>query len=432
MEELLIILLLAALNGFFSMAEIAVVTSKRSQLERLTAGGNMRAARALAMSDSPSAFLSTVQIAITLISMVTGVYGGVALTADVSRLLARVAIENPLRDGISVVAVISIITLISLVIGELLPKRIALAYPEAIAVNVAPFFAWLASCCGPLVKLLDFCTETLAKALHVDKPNRAQVTAEEIQYLVAQGAATGALEESEGDIVQEVLRLDDRTVSALMTPRHEVVWLDLDTPLEQAWVTAYNSRHSFFPLSNEDLDDLVGIVAFKDLAVAVMEKRNVTLEDLRLHPVKVPTHTSALTLIDSLKASGESVAVVIDEFGHVAGFVTSDDLMQAIIGELEPEGTVPTGITKREDGTILIDATVDVDEVLDFLNIANPFDQAQQQNYHSFGGFVLRYLGHIPEESDGFEFGNYRFEIIDMDRLRIDKILAIPVAKAVE
>ena len=421
-ESALILVLIVA-NGVFSGSEIAIVSARKLRLEQLAIRGNRRAATALRLASSPNDFLSTVQIGITLIGILSGAVGGATVAQRLKPLLASVPALAPWSDLLSVVLVVSAITYLSLVIGELVPKRIALNDPEGIACQVAPAMRLLSRWAAPLVHLLGGSTDGLLRLLGVKASGEPDITEEEIKAMIRQGAESGVFEEAEHDIVQRVLRLGDRTTRSLMTPRTDVTWLDLAAPLEENVRRVMASPHSRFPVARGALDECQGVLLGRSLLAARLSGDTVDLEALIQPPVYVTESTRVLNVIERFKRTGVHIALVTDEFGGIEGLVTLNDVMEGIVGDLpsEDEKEDPP-IIRRDDGSWLLDGALDVGDFKELIGCGVLPGEATA-GYHTLGGLVLHVLERVPHAGEHFDWNGLRFEVVDMDGKRIDKLL---------
>ncbi|MDX2256465.1 MAG: hemolysin family protein [Pseudanabaenaceae cyanobacterium bins.39] len=421
--EFLLIILLIIANGVFSMSELAIVSSRKVRLEQWAKEGNPRAKAALRLISSPNNFLSTVQIGITLIGILSGALGGATVAQTLKKLLDNVTFLSPYSETLSFTIVVGIITYLSLVIGELVPKRLAMSNAEKIACTVAPPMRFLASIGKPLVYLLSLSTELLLGLLGVQANEEVQVTEEEIKVMIAQGAESGMFEEAEHDIVERVFRLGDRPIKALMTPRTEIDWLDIDAPFEETQQEVLSSGHSRFPVARENLDDCLGIVEIREFLNASVNGQPIDLLKVSSPPLYVAETASALSVLEQFKQSGDRVAMVTDEYGGVEGLVTLTDLLEAIVGDLPSNDRQgDPDAMQREDGSWLIDGMVSSDRLKEILGVEElPYEK--DHNYHTLGGLMMTYLRHIPMVGEHFSWENMRFEVVDMDGNRVDKVL---------
>lgn len=419
--EIIFILLLLVANGVFAMSEIALVSARKSRLRQRAESGDARARAALELAESPDRFLSTVQIGITLVGIFAGAFGGATLAAAVAEQVASVAVLAPYSEAIGLGVVVLAITYLSLIIGELVPKRIALNNPETIAALMARPMSLLSRLTAPVVYLLTFSTAVVLKLLRVKPSIEPPVTEEEVRALITQGAEAGVFEHSEREIVESVFRLDDRGVNALMMPRREVVWLNADASAEEIRRTITENQYSRFPVCEGSLDNVVGIVKAKNLLERCLNDEPLDLWRAMTAPLFVPETLTGLEVLELFKNARTHIALVIDEHGGVEGLVTVNDLLEAIIGEMRTGGAEDLTI-EREDGSYLLDGALPIDEFADIFNVKSTLEN-ERGGYHTLAGFVLARLGHIPKTADVFEWQKLRFEIVDMDGRRVDKIL---------
>ncbi len=426
-SELLVIFLLILANGLFAMSEMAVVSARRARLQEMIAQGNLKAVAALELANSPNRFLATVQVGITLISIVTGAFGGARLASSLAPYIALIPAFRQSSEAIAFGIVIMLITFLSLIIGELVPKRLALNNPEKIATAVAGPMRWIAKLTSPIVSLLSFATEAVLRLLRADRASgEPLVTEEEIKVLVRQGAEAGTFEAAEQDMVERVFRLGDQQVNSLMTPRLEIIWLDLNDSLENNCHKMSQSRHSRFPICQETLDNALGVVYVSDVLARSLAGEPLDLPTLIRQPLFIPETTLALKVLELFKQSGTHVAIVVDEYGVIQGIVTLNDVMEVIIGNV-PFADHPheSSAVQREDGSWLLDGMLMIDEIKDLLEL-NELPGEARGNYQTLGGMIITQLGHIPKSSDYFEWNRFRFEVVDMDGNRIDKVLVVP------
>jgi putative hemolysin len=425
--EILLILLLAVANGIFSGSEIAVVAARKVRLEQLAKRGNKKARLALKLANSPNDFLSSVQIGITLIGILSGAVGGAKLSIRLENFLKTVPGLAVYSEPLSILVVVSIITYLSLVLGELLPKRIALNNPEQIACNVAKPLRLLTVFTAPVVKLLSVSTDGLLKLLGIQASDEPAITEEEINVLIEQGTQAGMFEESEQEMVSRVFRLGDRSIKALMTPRIEVAWLDINAPWQENQREIQENLHSQYPVGQGSLDDCVGIVRMKDILSTYMVGEPVDLQRLLQPPLYVPEGSRALNVLEIFQESGTHVALVTDEYGGIEGMVTLNDLVEAIVGELpSAEEMNEPQIVQRDDGSWLLDGLLPIDALKKLLEWEILPDEVDE-NYHTLGGFIIAMLRRIPKSGEHFNASGFRFEVVDMDGTRVDKILVTPL-----
>jgi putative hemolysin len=420
--EVAIVVALICINGLLAMAELAVVSSRRVRLQSLVEREVLGSRRALALASNPGKFLSTVQIGITLVGVLSGAFSGATLGLRLAEVFASVFKAPALvAETIGVGVVVAGITYLSLIIGELVPKQIALRNPERIAVKVAPAMTLLARLSAPLVSLLDMSGRLVLRALRYQAQPEQRVTDEEIRALMAEAETAGVIEPGERAMIAGVMRLGDRPVRAVMTPRREVDMLDLSGDPEAIRQSIVESIHSRMPAHEGNSDDIVGVVQVKDLVDACLRGDRPDVR-ARVRPAPtVPDTADALDVLDSIKNSAVHIALVHDEYGHFEGVVTNADILEAIVGEFRTdEGPPQPDAVRRDDGSWLIAGSMPVDEMVDRLSIVLPPERA----FHTAAGFVLDRIGYLPEIGEHFEEQGWRFEVLDLDGRRIDKILA--------
>jgi len=423
MGPILVILLLVAINGVFVMAEMGVVSSRKPRLQQFSNEGNHGAEAALELATHPDRFLATTQIGITLISILTGALGERTLTERLSIQLMQVPQLVAYSETIAFAIVVIGITYVSLVIGELLPKRVALHNPEAIASAMAGFMNFLSRLCSPLVLLISGSTHLVMRAVGLRFPESPPVTEEEIKVMMEQGTEAGVFEEAEHDIVKSIFKLGDRAVSALMKPRREVVWLDLDDPFVENQKKLASSLYSRFPVAQGSLDNVLGIVQTKDLLTRCLAGSRIDFRENLRPPLFVPEGLAALRLLEMFKKSRTHIALVVDEYGGVEGLVTLNDILEDLVGDVAsvdmPE---ERQVYQRPDGSFLIDGKLQIDDLKELLKIAKLPDE-ESGSYQTLGGLVMLEVGRVPVTGDTFETDGFKFEVVDMDGKRVDKVL---------
>jgi len=422
--DLLVIAFLVILNGFFAMSELAVMSSRRARLEHM-ADEKVRGARsALRLLDEPTRFLSTVQVGITLVGVFAGAYSGATLAGPLSEVLPDAV--HPYSYPVALAIVVVGISYLSLVVGELVPKRIAFNNPERMAVAVAPFMARLSVAGAPVVWLLRHSTDALVKLLRIPDKPASSVTEEEVKLLIAEGARTGVFHAAERDMINGVLRLADRSVRSVMTPRTEVVWIDLDDPPETIRREIAESGHSRYPAGRRGLEELEGIAHTKYLFDQVARTGSFDLTASLRPPLVVHEATPVLGLLEMFRENPVHMAVVVDEYGVLEGIVTPTDILTAIAGEL-PENAAdldePSAV-RRDDGSWLIDGMLGIHDAERLLERR---DMRGDEDFETLAGFVLSRLGRIPQIGEHFDWDGLRFEIVDMDGRRIDRVLVTAI-----
>jgi putative hemolysin len=421
--EVLIILLLVVANGVFAMSEIAVVSARKARLRTRAEAGDADARVALELAEQPNRFLSTIQIGITLIGILAGAYGGATLAAPLGEYLARVPALARYSSQIALGIVVAAITFVSLVVGELVPKRIALLHPERIASALARPMHYISIAATPLVALLGATTDVVLRVLGVKRPKEPPITEEELTLLIEQGTEAGVFEEEEQELVSRVFWLGDQRAASLMTPRQRVVWLDVDASDEEIRTTLRKHRFSRYPVCRGNIDRVIGIVDVRDLVARAAGGEAMDIRRVMRQPLFVPDSIRALRLLELFRESGVHFAIVVDEFGGTDGVITLNNVLEAIAGHLvEPEGE---RFVRRPDGSWLVDAAVTMDEFWDELGLPERRTEGRRA-YSTLGGFVVTHLGRIPAAGDSFEAFGLRFEVVDMDGRRVDKVLVAP------
>ena len=419
--ELIIVLALILLNGLLAMAELAIVSSRRVRLQALVDRDVVGSRRALALASDPGKFLSTVQFGITLVGVLSGAFSGATLGLRLADGLATLGLARGIADAAGVGLVVAAITYVSLILGELVPKQIALRNPERIAVKVAPAMSALARIASPIIWFLDFSGRVVLRALGHKPGHEHHVTEEEIRTLVAEAETAGILEPGERAMIAGVMRLGDRPVRAMMTPRREVDMIDLTDDAEAIRRTIVESVHSRLPVYAGTTEEMLGVVQAKDLLDAYLRGET---PDIRAHIRQAPTipdTVDALDVVDLIKDSLVHLALVHDEYGHFEGVVTNADILEAIVGEFRTdEGPVEPDAVQRDDGSWLLSGTMPVDEMAERLGLPVP----AERTYHTAAGFVLGQLGRLPIVGESVDAFGWRFEVVDLDGRRIDKILA--------
>jgi putative hemolysin len=420
--EIGILAFLILLNGIFALAELAIVSARRERLQTLVDDGNKGAAIALRMSQEPTALLSTAQVGITLIGILAGAFGGATLTDELAQLIARAPALAEYSHTIALALVVGTITFFSVVLGELVPKRLALRNPETIAASVAGPMNLLAGIARPVVRLLTLATGFFLRVLGVTEDiSESTVTEEEIKVLVEQGAQAGVFEEAERDMVESIFRFGDRQLRSLMTPRTEIVWLDINDPEAVIRETVTQSPHSRFPVCDGALDRVLGIVQAKDLLSRSWIDEPFDLRAILRPPLFLPETMVALRALERFKQTGIQVALLVDEFGGIEGVVTLIDMMEAIVGDIPTlQEIAEPPVVRREDGSYLVEGYLDVDDLKGLLDVTVLPDEG---DFQTLGGFVISRAGRLPRVGDHFDWENHRFEVVDMDGNRVDKVL---------
>ncbi|MCK2094395.1 hemolysin family protein [Thauera aromatica] len=421
--EIALLIALIVLNGVFAMSEIALVTARRARLARLAEDGDGSAAVAMKLGEDPTRFLSTIQIGITSIGILNGIVGEAALAGPLAQWLQTLGMEQRTSEIGSTVLVVVVITYVSIVVGELVPKRIGQINPEGIARLVARPMNVLAVASRPFVHLLAGSTAMLLRLMGQRETTGPSVTEEEIHAMLNEGSEAGVIEKSEHEMVRNVFRLDDRQIGSLMVPRADIVTLDVDRPLDENLALVAGSAHSSFPVCRDGLDDILGIVSAKQIFSQMVRGESVDLTRDLQEPVYVPESLTGMELLDQFRASGTYIVFVIDEYGEVQGMVTLHDVIESVTGEFLPHDTKESWAVQREDGSWLLDGLIPIVEFKDRLGI-KAVPEEEKGRYHTLSGMVMWLLGRLPGTGDIATWENWRFEVIDLDGKRIDKVLA--------
>ncbi|OZA29913.1 MAG: hypothetical protein B7X91_00285 [Hydrogenophilales bacterium 17-64-11] len=428
--EILFLTALIVLNGAFAMSEIALVTARRARLARLAEDGDAAAAVAMKLHDDPTRFLSTVQIGITSIGILSGIVGEAALAQPLALWLQSLGLETEASRIASTALVVVVITYVSIVVGELVPKRIGQFNPEGIARRVARPMHLLAILARPFVRLLAGSTDAILRLLGKQPSSQEGVIEEEIHALLEEGSESGAIEQQERDMVRNVFRLDERHINSLMIPRADIVYLDTSLPPEENLRRVAESEHSRFPVCRGGLDEVLGIVTAKQLLNQRLRGGNADDLTARLTPaVYVPESLTGMDLLEHFRASDTQMVLIIDEYGEINGLVTLQDVLEAVTGEFKPHNQEDAWAVPREDGSWLLDGLIPIPELKDRLGLKAVPEEGKGR-YHTLSGLVMWLSGRLPQTGDILVWENWRLEVVDLDGKRIDKILATPISPA--
>ena len=421
--SIVIIVVLIVVNGIFSMSELAVVSSRKGKLQKMYNDGKKHANTAIDLMENPNQFLSTIQIGITLIGILTGAFGGATLSDPLNAIISPYI---PYSEIVSTIVVVIITTYLSLVVGELVPKRVALNNPENIAVKVAKWMKLLSKASGPFVVILSKSTNGLLRLMGISHEENNAITEEEIELMIEEGRVEGTIEKEEEDIIKRVFKLDDQKVDMIMTPRNEIVWIDLEDTPEENQNKIIESKRSIFPVASGELDDFIGVVQAKDILSVLFKEEDLEIEDIIKDPLVVPENLEALELVKQFKENKEYVhmSLVVDEFGSLTGLITLNDLLEGIVGDIPgiDETDDPIAI-KRNDDSWLIDGRYQIDRFKELFDFDGEFPDEKEDNFTTIAGFILSYCGKIPTDGETFKWDRFCFEIMDMDGHQIDKIL---------
>jgi putative hemolysin len=423
---IVVILVMLLANGVLALSETALVSARKARLQQRAENGDPGAQAALELARAPSHFLSTVQIGITLVGILAGAFGEATLADTLAAGFAQLAWLEPYSKALATGTVVVGLTYLSLIIGELVPKRLALDFPEAIAAAVARPMRALSRLAAPAVHLLSRSTDLVLRLAGVRPSAEPPVTEEEINILIAQGARAGVFEATEQAIVERVFRTADRQVGELMTPRPRIVWVDADDPPEVSWRKMAASGHSYFPVYQDNRDNVLGLASVKLLWGRLVTGQTADLKTCLLKPLVVPETTPAFKVLEQFKQTGKHVALVVNEYGGTEGLLTLIDVVEALVGDLPSiEQPAEAQIVQREDGSWLADGMLTIDELLELLHRELPAED--QGDYQTLGGFVMAELGRLPDAGDRFDWEGFRFEVVDMDGHRVDKVLIAPL-----
>jgi len=417
MSEILIILGLVVLNGVFSMAEIALVSARKARLEAQANKGDLQAKEALKLANHPETFLSTVQIGITLIGILTGIFSGENIKGDIVEFLKKYPLVAPYSNGIGTAIVVIIITYLSLVIGELVPKRIGLSNPEGIAKAMAGPMRVLTMITYPFIWLLGKSSHLIIKLLGI-KANDNQVTEEEIKAIISEGTEQGTIDEAEQEIIERVFHLGDRNITSLMTHRSDIIWLDINSTVASIKELSDEMVHSVYPVCDGNIDAIKGVASLKDLFRVPL---GTPVKEVMKNAFYVPENNSAYQVLEKFKQTRMHYAFIVDEYGTLQGIITLNNILEAIVGDISEPHEEDYEIKEREDGSYLIDAQIPYYNFLSYFNKTMWIDE--EQEFDTLAGFILDHLERIPVTGDKLEWRGFNFEIVDMDNHRIDKLL---------
>lgn len=419
--EIIIIFGLILINGLFSMAEIALISSRKTKLDIAAKNGDKRASAALLLANAPSKFLSTVQIGITLISILTGIYSGDTFKASVMPLFESIEFTRNYAETLSVILITIIVTFVTLIFGELVPKRIGMAKSEEIAMIAVKPMNIISRFTSPFIWLLTLTSGFIFKIIGL-KENDSSVTEEEIKNMMQEGASGGTIEEIEHEIVQNVFHLGDRKITSLMTNLNDLTYLDLDDPEEENLDKIISKKHSVYPVCRDGINEILGVLYIKDLLGKNLSEQLQTLEQSLRTALFIPENNHAYQVLEKFQRERKHFGIIVDEYGNVDGIVTMNDILDALVGDISETNEYEFEITEREDGSFLIDASLPFDEFLNEFEIEIS-NRKEYNGFDTMGGFALEILKEIPSTGDTFHWNEFEFEIVDMDRNRIDKML---------
>ncbi|PXX46221.1 MULTISPECIES: hemolysin family protein [Aquitalea] len=424
--DIFFLFVLIVLNGVFAMSEIAIVSSRKIRLQQWAEEGRRGARSALRLAEEPTRFLSTVQIGITSISIFSGVYGEAALSDHLRDWLELSLPQlHAYNKPLSVALMVAAITMLSLIFGELVPKRLAMLNPEGIASTLAPPMLLLSRAAAPLVRLLSRLTDTLLRLIGARKSSEPSITEEEIRVLMEQGADEGVFDRAEQELVENIFRLDDRKVAAVMTPRKDIVSIDIEDQQQDNRQLLIAHGYSRFPVCKGGMEHVLGILDTKRMLDRVLAGQNVDfIADLEI-PLYIPATVSLMQLMEQFKQARTHLALVVDEYGELEGLVTMNDVLETVVGDLPSIHTAgeDDDIVQREDGSYLLDGMVTLDAFRQYFDIDEPLPGEDTGNIHTLGGVMMYQLGRVPAVTDRFDWQGFSFEVVDMDKTRVDKIM---------
>lgn len=425
--EILVILILLVANGVFAMYEIALVSSGQARLETYAQGGSKKAQKVLQLLKEPEKILSTIQVGITLIGIVSGAYGGVALSDDVRPLFERLPLLSSYAGELAMITVVGLITYFSLIIGELVPKSLALNHPEKLAMVFTPFMCVLTKIVWPFVWFLSLSTRVVNKLLGIKSGEHRPMTEEELKFILHQSSEEGVIDREESEMLKDVMRFGDKKAGDLMTYRKEVICLDVRDTREKVLQVIQNEHYSKYLLCDGSLDKYKGMVSVKDIILMIGKGEEFSLDKIVQQPLCIPENLPARRVLELFKRNKTKFGVVVSEYGDVEGIITLHDLTESIFGDIleEDEEQEPEWV-QRADGSWLVDGSMNVDDFMDDMNIL-VFDDVRQENFTTLSGMAMYFLKKVPEEGDVFYYRDLKFEVVDMDQSRVDKLLVIRV-----
>jgi putative hemolysin len=421
---ILILFFLLILNGLFAMFELAVVSSRKSHLQEKAGQGNRSASFILSLQEDTEKFLSTVQVGMTIMSILTGAVSGLTFGTDLSPFFITLGFSEHLAGAVSLVLIVGLITYISLVFGEILPKTIALGNPEKVAISLSPFIRGFSYVIYPLVWFLSLSTRLFTKILHINKSIKPPVTEEELQILIRQGSEHGVIDEKESDIIKEVFRFGDKTAYSLMTSSMDIVFLDIHMTEEEILDAIFRNTFSRFPVCDRTIDNVIGIISVKDILYAIAVKKTFDLKEMISSPLYIPETMDAIKVLELFREKKVHIGIVVNEFGATEGLITLHDISENILGDFPAMlDTTQPEVFRREDGSFLVDGSLKIGDLQDLLKSRILGSEFEAENITTLGGLAMVVLNRVPSAGDRFTISGYDFEIMDMDGNRVDKVL---------
>ncbi|WP_242492630.1 hemolysin family protein [Methanolobus psychrotolerans] len=428
--EVIIVIILILLNGIFAMSEFALVSSKKTRLKQLAEDGDTGAAAALVISKEVTSFLSTIQIGITLVGILAGAFGGATVAKGLAAYFRGFPSLVPYSNALSIILVVVAITYLTLIFGELVPKRLALNDAESIASKVAKPMLLLSAIARPLVIILSVSTEAVLRVMRIKKTNEPPVTEEEIKIMLEEGTEAGVFEMAELSMIEGVLEIGDLRVESLMTHHTDIIALDLNDSIDENLQKMIHSGRSYFPAYEKDLDNIVGIVSVKHVLAKIVESGTVDIRTNIIKPLFVPEVLPILKLLELFKELGLHIALITDEYGSIQGLITLHDILEAIVGDVRSLGEpLEMPVVLRDDGSWLIDGDTPIEKLKDTLSL-DSFPQEELGYYRTIAGFIMFTLQGIPKTGDHIEFKGLRYEVVDMDGNKIDKVLVMKIPQS--
>lgn len=410
------------INGIFSMSEMALVSARRARLEEQAKQGKRGAIIALDLLKDPERFLSTVQIGITLVSIASGAYGAEIVAGYLRPALQSLHITAFNTDSLAMGISLAVITYLSIVIGELVPKAIGINYAQSITVNLSPFMRFLSIIAKPAVFLLTVSTQAILKLLGIKQQSSSPITEEEVKILIEQGTQHGVFEQEEGNMIRSIFRFGDRKAYAIMTSRDEVSWLNINDSMDDIRTLIYNSNYTKFPVCDGDLSEVIGILSVKDFLKAE-KHHHIDLRTIITQPIYIPENLMAIKILERFREKRNYMGIVVDEYGSTIGLITMHDLVESIFGDLpDSDEAEDPNIVRRDDGSMFVDGSMQIDELRDIIDIPALDNDEEEGEYATLGGFMMYQLDRVPKEGDQFAVDGYVFEVIDMDGNRVDKV----------
>lgn len=423
--ELILIIVLILFNGLLSMAEIAIIASKRTKLQQLQEKGNKNAEIVLRLSDNPNTLFSTIQVGITLIGTLTGALGAVAFSSGFAEIFMSMGLPEGYSQTLAVGIVVFILTYISIIVGELVPKRLGLSNPEAISMFMARPMELLSMLFGPLVNVLSISTEGILKIFNIQPKQEVPLSLDEVRLLMKQGAQVGVFKSTEKNIVEKTLNLSDKRVTTVMTARNKIEWVDIDSDIESLKKAVLENQYSYYPVCKKDIDDVKGIINSDSLLAAFISNQKINVRDLMYKPLLIPENLKALQVMELFKRHHIHMGIVIDEYGSVQGIVTVTDILEAIVGDMpEIHDKEEKQIIRRNQNSWLVDGLLSTSEFKEHFRIES-LPEEKEGGYNTVGGCLMHLLGRLPVSGDSIVIGDYKIEVMDMDGNRVDKVMII-------